>query len=150
MSLNEKEKKALREKAKAEYKRLLSIQNDLATLKMINGFNNKFLICEVIYKVILEEYQCSRTGKRSSVFKIHMNQVIPALSFAGYNFDKALLTPVFGTEKGVGKRTVKSLRDALTHEVSKSAVDELYDRNKELHGYMDRFLEIIQTFDATG
>ena len=45
MSLNEKEKKALREKAKAEYKRLLSIQNDLATLKMINGFNDKFLIC---------------------------------------------------------------------------------------------------------
>ena len=44
---------------------------------------------------------------------------------------------------------MKKLRDALTHSVSKSAVEELEKRESELYGYMDSFLEKIRVFDAT-
>ena len=54
-----------------------------------------------------------------------MTQVPHALNFAGYTYDKHLLTNLFGGEDRVGRRTVKKLRDALTHSMSKSAVEEL-------------------------
>jgi hypothetical protein len=58
------------------------------------------------------------------------NVVIPkkprhTLTYAGYDFDRNLLTNLFGAKDHVGKQSVKKLRDALTHSISKSAVGEL-------------------------
>lgn len=43
---------------------------------------------------------------------------------------------------------MKSLRDALTHEMPKNAVDELIKREAEVNGYMDVFLDLIRNFDS--
>ena len=77
-----------------------------------------------------------------------MTQAPHALTYAGYDFDKNLLTHLFGAEKRIGRRTVKKLRDALTHSVNQKAIDELIDREEELHGYMDQFLSKIREFDS--
>jgi len=70
------------------------------------------------------------------------------LNYAGYDFDKDLLTHLFGAEEKVGSRTVKKLRDSLTHSVNQKAIDELINREEELYGYMDQFLSKIRDFDA--
>ncbi len=77
-----------------------------------------------------------------------MTQAPYALEYAGYDFDKDLLTHLFGSEEKVGSRTVKKLRDALTHSLNQKAIDELLSREDELHGYMDQFLSKIREFDS--
>lgn len=75
-----------------------------------------------------------------------MSQVPHALNFAGYVFDKALLNELFGAKSSNG-RTVKKLRDAVTHGIEQAAVDEILRRENELFGYMDNFLSTIRSFD---
>lgn len=70
-----------------------------------------------------------------------MKEAPYALTYAGYNFDRKFLTNLFGAEDCVGKRSVKKLRDALTHSISKSALNELKVLETELYEYMDGFFE---------
>lgn len=77
-----------------------------------------------------------------------MKQAPHALAFAGYDFDKELLAKLFGAEEKIGSRSVKKLRDSLTHSMNDKAVNELSDRYEEMNGYMDSFLNKIRTFDA--
>ena len=145
--LTEEEQLVLRNKAKAELERLETELSDLETKKMIDNYKEKFSLCEIVYKIIFDEHQFKKTGEHPQRMQIKMTQVPHALNFAGYTYDKNLLTNLFGGEDRVGKRTVKKLRDALTHSMSKSAVEELRSREQELHGYMDDFLNVIKNFD---
>lgn len=148
MDITESEQLSFRNKAKKELERLQSIYDDTEIKQEIDAFKNRFLICEVVYKVILEEHQYRKTGKRSDRLKVDMTQAPHALAFVGYDFDRGLLTLLFGAENHVGRRSVKKLRDALTHKVSESAVDELLTRKEELYICMNSFLEKIERFDA--
>lgn len=145
--LTEEEQLILRNKAKAELERLETELSDLETKKMIDNYKEKFSLCEIVYKIIFNEHQFKKTGEHPQRMQIKMTQVPHALNFAGYTYDKHLLTNLFGGEDRVGRRTVKKLRDALTHSMSKSAVEELRSREQELHGYMDEFLNVIKNFD---
>lgn len=145
--LTEEEQLILRNKAKAELERLETELSDLETKKMIDNYKEKFSLCEIVYKIIFDEHQFKKTGEHPQRMQIKMTQVPHALNFAGYTYDKHLLTNLFGGEDRVGRRTVKKLRDALTHSMSKSAVEELRSREQELHGYMDEFLNVIKNFD---
>ena len=100
-----------------------------------------------LYIIILKEYKYRKTGKRSDRLNVDMIQAPSALTFVGYDFDKDLLAKLFGSDEQVGKRSVKKLRDALTHKVSESAVDELRVRKEELYDYMNSFLNKIEKFD---
>ena len=101
-----------------------------------------------LYIVILDDHQFNKTGKHPDRMKVDMTQVPYALSYAGYDFDRTLLTHLFGAEEKVGSRSVKKLRDALTHNMNQKAVDELIDRETELHSYMDQFLEKVREYDS--
>ena len=147
--LSIEEQKALRNKAKLELLRLDALLNDEENIERISRFKEKFSICEIVYKVVLSEHQLKKNGKRPERMRVDMNQAPYALSFAGYDFDRGLLSKLFGGEERVGKRSVKKLRDALTHSLKPSAIEELNNREKELYGYMDTFLEKIKTFDET-
>ena len=76
-----------------------------------------------------------------------MKQVPAVLKFAGYTFDKSLLTELFGTREKVGNRTVKSLRNSLTHSLNENSIKELENRFNKLNGYMDQFLSVILSSD---
>jgi len=147
--LDEKQKLSLRNRAKEELERLLHLVADPDTKRLVDDFKEKFSICEIVYKVILEEHQYSKTGKHMERLKVDMTQVPYALDYAGYNYNKELLDKLFGSENRVGRRSAKKLRDVLTHKMSNSAVKELRDRQEELNNYMDQFLNKISTFDAT-
>lgn len=139
---------ALRNKAKLELIRLNDVIKDNNTKQLIDNFKDKFSVCEIVYKIILDDHQYNKTGKHPEKMYLTMNQVPFALDYAGYNFEKLLLTKLFGTNEKVGQRSVKSLRNALTHNLSQSSVDELKNRYNELNEYMDLFLEKIYTYDV--
>ena len=90
-----------------------SIFNNPNTKQEIDNFKERFLICEVVYKIILKEYTYRKTGIRLDRLKVNMKQAPSALKFVGYDFDKDLLAKLFGSDGQVGKRSVKKLRDAL-------------------------------------
>ena len=139
---------ALREKARNELERLEAVSTDDITSEKIRAFLEKYKSCEIVYKVILIDHQQNKTGKRPERMQVKMTQVPFALDYAGYDFDKALLSQIFGSEEKIGRRTAKKLRDSLTHSMNQNAIDELIDREEELHGYMDQFLEKIRVFDS--
>ena len=146
--LDEAQKLALRSKAKAELERLQAVVSEDETKRMIDDFKEKFSICEIVYKVILEDHQFNKTGKHPERMEVKMTQVPHALIYSGYDFDNVLLTKLFGAEEKIGCRSVKKLRDSLTHSMNQKAIDELTSRNDELHQYMDEFLLKIISFDA--
>lgn len=146
--LSPEDKLTLRNKAKNELLRLENLIADKDTKQMIDDFKEKFGICEIVYKVILEDHQFNKTGKHETYLKVDMTQVPHALTYAGYTFDRNLLTKLFGGCDKKNSRTVKKLRDALTHSMNGEAVEELRNRNAELHGYMDQFLDTIRNFDV--
>ena len=140
---------SLRNKAKDELLRLEAVCNDNETRERINSFKEKFCICEIVYKVVLEDHQFNKNGKHLDRLNVYMTQVPYVLNYAGYDFDKQLLTHLFGAEDRIGNRSVKKLRDSLTHSVNENAINELIDREAELNGYMDQFLSKIRDFDAS-
>lgn len=104
-------------------------------------------MCESVYKIILKKHQNDINKTKDEDLKILIVQVKPALSYAGYPYDDNLFKKLFSTNKIVGERTVKRIRDELTHNLNQSAINELMEREDELFGYMDSFLEMIRRFD---
>lgn len=147
MKLSAQQQKDLREKAKKECLRLDAIRADAEKENLINAFKSKFTACEIVYKVILKEHQLCKTKKLPDHLLVDMKQAPYALSFAGYRFDKSLLSELFGGRDTPGNRSVKKLRDALTHSLNDNAIEELQRRNIEVNSYMDQFLDTIRTFD---
>lgn len=148
MKFSENQKINLRNRAKAELERLEKIYMNESNKILIDEFKNKFLMCEYIYKIILEEHQkCKGKDIESRYLKIYMTQVPYALKFAGYNFEKNLLSQLFGPEERIGKKSAKKLRDALTHNPNNVNIEELVTRKEELFEYMNKFLEEIRSYD---
>ena len=145
--MTEEEQLVLRNKAKNELLRIKKVMDDIDTQQKIESFKTKFSTCEIVYKVVLETHQICTKGECPAVMKIHLTQVKNALLFAGYDYDYVLLSKIFGFEKKVGERSAKIIRNELTHNMSQSAVNELISRWDELNGYMDSFLEKIESFD---
>lgn len=142
--LNEKDKWSLQKTAKAQLERLEAIANDEVTNKKINDFKLKFAICEIVYKILLKKHQNDIKKAKSQTFKILFKQVKPALDYAGYDCDTNLLIVLFSTNTRVGERTVKTIRDVLTHDLSQSAINELINREDEFYRYMNQFLDMIR------
>ena len=143
------EQLALRNRAKTELERLDGILLDKDLKILVDDFKDKFSVCEIVYKVILEDHQYNKYGIHKDRLQVSMKEAPYVLTYEGYDFDKKLLSHLFGSEEHIGKRSVKKLRDSLTHSMNKSAVDELIKRNGELNGYMENFLKKIRNFDDT-
>ena len=146
MRITPDEQKRIRAKARKELKRLDNLFSDSAIQEAIADFKDTFIKCEDTYKVILSEHQFRKYNRRPERMKIDMTQVPYALKFAGYNVDRMLLTKLFGSESRIGKRSVKKLRDALTHKPQERDIDELRLRKNELYGCMNEFLRIIRSY----
>ena len=145
--LNSEEQRNLRAKAKAELERLAAVFSDETVREKVDKFKDLFSVCEIVYKVILDDHQFNKTGEHPTRMLIDMRQVPYALSYAGYDYERNLLANLFGAEERVGQRSVKKIRDSLNHSLNQSAVDELINREEELYGYMNSFLDKIRSFD---
>lgn len=144
----DKEQLTLKNKAKDELIKLENIMDDSKTMADIDAFKNKFLICEKIYKVLLKQHLKERDKlPPNEVMKITMSQVKPVLHNAGYDFNNEILNKLFGSEERLGKKSVKKIRDRLTHSMIENDINEFKERKDELNGYMDYFIEKVRNFD---
>ena len=132
-----------KKKAKAELQRLEELFENEDVTQKIDTLKDKFSICEIVYKIILKDYLKSQNEDTKKLV-INMAQAKAALKYAGYIFDSEIVGKVFGSQKTVGSRSVKIIRDELNHTLKQSAVTELINRYDELIGYMDSFLNMIR------
>lgn len=133
----------IKKKAKAELQRLEELFENEDVTQKIDTLKDKFSICEIVYKIILKDYLKSQNEDTKKLV-INMAQAKAALKYAGYIFDSEIVGKVFGSQKTVGSRSVKIIRDELNHTLKQSAVTELINRYDELIGYMDSFLNMIR------
>ena len=146
VKITAEEKRIIRDSAKLELERLEKIQTDKETMELLNDFKNSFNVCESVYKVVLRAHQSCKGKTACKYLKVTMTQVPFALEFAGYTFNRELLSELFGATSKKGM-TVKKLRDAITHGIDEKAVKEITNRKDELFGYMNDFLNTIRSFD---
>lgn len=142
--ISEVQQKEVRNLAK---EKLIELEKLLDSNKeIISEFKEQFNICETTYKVVLKEHQFFTKGKRENEkdLKLTMTQVPYALNFAGYKFDKDLLSRLFGSNASDGKLTAKEIRNKLTHGIDQNALDELKNRKKELFNDMKLFIKLIR------
>lgn len=147
IQLTDTEQKELRINAKNELLYMENILNNEETTQLVDSFKNKYNVCETVYKIILSKHQECLHKQNNGFLKVDMRQVPHALAFAGYTFDKSLLSKLFGASTIPNERSVKKLRDAVTHGLESKAVEEIKNRKDELFGYMNSFLEFIKSFD---
>lgn len=140
------EENALKKKLKDELDRLNKILLDSNTIKLIEKFKSKFQICEILYKLILEKYNIDhgKEGGRDKL-KLNVNQVKPALKYVNFSLESDIINRLFGSESHAGKRSIKKIRDILTHNLTNSAIDELKNRKNEIFNDMDYFLKMIES-----
>lgn len=148
LKLSDEEKRQLRDDAKNEIERLEQYLQKTEDVIIVDAFKNRFNMCESAYKIVLAKHQTYKGKQPKDFLKVDMRQVPQALAFAGYTFDKQLLSYLFGAAPSTKGRTAKKLRDATTHSIDKSAVAEIVSRKDELFGYMDTFVETIKNFDV--
>lgn len=140
------EENALKKKLKDELDRLNKILLDSNTIELIEKFKSKFQICEILYKLILEKYNIDH-GKdiARDKIKLNVNQVKLALKYVNFSLENDIINRLFGSESHVGKRSIKKIRDSLTHNLNNSAIDELKSRKNEIFNDMDYFLKMIES-----
>lgn len=127
--ISEKEKIVLRNTAKDELLRMEMVLTDHATIQTLDSFKNKYNTCETVYKVILAEHQKNKNRNADKkILKVDMRQVPYVLEFAGYSFNKELLSKLFGSDE----TSAKKLRDAVTHGIDEKAASEIV----RIYGYI--------------
>lgn len=145
------EQRKIREKAKNKLLELENTFQDETIVKIVDAFKNKFNICETVYKEILSRYLTVKDEKcpNAKDLKLHMSQICAALKFAGYNFSSELLNNIFGGKSKVfGIKTLKELRDSVTHGYNENSVKEIVERRTEIFDSMEQFLTVIKNFDC--
>lgn len=136
------------ERARAELESFEAIELETEIVEEIDRFKRKFQKCEITYKALLKVYDAELYEHEPSKMKITMKQVSPVLNkFAKFNLKDSFMQGLFGSEKRVGMRSAKVLRDTLTHSLPRSAVEELQVRSEELHNMMDTYLALFRTAD---
>ena len=70
--LSAEEQLALRNKAKAELERLEGTLADEKLKKKIDDFKDKFSVCEIVYKVVLEDHQFNKYGVHKDRLQVSM------------------------------------------------------------------------------
>ena len=145
--ISEKEQLKIRINTVKEIRRLRQHLKNKKEHQIINNFKDEFMVCENAYKYVLNKYLILTHNKETDYLKINMVQVPTALKFVGYYIDNELLDKIFGSENHRGKKSVKKLRDALTHQMPEKDVKEVMNRQEELFGYMNNFLEQIENYD---
>lgn len=149
--LSETEKSQLRTKARKKLQDLTDILRQEDTVALLDSYKNEFNRCETACKVILAAYLKAKSKnkkqnkeKNNPYLKLDMRQIPTAMNFAGYSFNKEFLNNLFSGNSG----SAKKLRDAVTHGISKPAVQEIKERQNELFKNMEEFICYIRDFDA--
>ncbi len=117
------------------------ISNQVKMGKCIK-FINKFILCEIACKHIVEAYKRQeKSVKPGQYITLDMRHIPAAMSMYEYFIPKHLLSEVFSGNKKRGTKSCKKLRDGILHALDENDLDEIVSREDALHKSMDEFLK---------
>lgn len=123
------------------------VMSDFNTMQIRREFLDKFIVCEVICKTIIEYYHKETTGKAPSGYtKLNMNTIVAAMNYFSLAIPQYVLSGVFGGTgqyKKRGTKSAKKLRDGIMHAASREDVLEVCERIFYLNDLMDEFLTYL-------
>lgn len=111
--------------------------------KVISIFLEKYSKCEVVCRYCIRNFS-SVVGDDEEVIDMDLKTIKSALSEMGYKFeDEKLLTKIWGKNSKRNQSSCRFLRNKISHELMKRALNEVVERKDELFSYMDEFIENI-------
>lgn len=120
------------------------MSNSLKNEKRI-AFLNKFVLCEIACKHIVEAYKRqTKALKPSEYITLDMRHIPAALTMYEYSIPLHILNDVFGGSgkyKKSGTKSAKKLRDGIMHAMSENDLAEIMEREEFLNDRMDSFLK---------
>ena len=105
--------------------------------ELIECFKSKFTICEVAYKIM--EQRIKKLKDRKNI-KLNLINIKPNIKKLKYKINENLLEKLFGSKDIRGSKSIKKLRDALTHDSKLNDIEELKKRQTEIFNTMNTFL----------
>lgn len=143
---SKKDIKSLHKKVIKKINQLECILQNEEEIKIINDFKNLFNVCETTCKEILFNYLRNKKNekvKKESI-RLNMNQIHSAFAYAEYNIDNNILAKIFGSKTEKNNKSVKVLRNFVTHDLRISEIKEIINRKKELFDLMNDYLKILK------
>lgn len=110
-------------------------------IDLVERFKTKFTICEHAYKIIQSELKQEKINN----IKLNVNSIKSNIHKMLYSIDDNTLLKLFGSEDARNNKSVKSLRNSLTHNIHKNDIEELKQRKDEIFAYMDNFINVLKT-----
>lgn len=141
-------KKAKRKLTLSTAKKRLSVARttsaDMAIKIQRHDFIDKFTLCDVTCKAVLESYAKAKgTYKPGKFVDLNMKSIPHAMNYFGLSIPKHVLNGVFGGTgqyKKRGTKSAKKLRDGIVHAMNKEDISEVVSRYDDLMTLMDTFL----------
>lgn len=120
------------------------IAEDASVVLIRRDFIDKFTLCDITCKTILEYYaEAKKIDKQGKFINLNVQKISAAMHLFDLDIPRHVLSGVFGGSKQYRKRNSKSakkLRDGIVHAMSKEDIQEVVQRNEELNTLMDSFL----------
>ena len=108
--------------------------------ELISNFKYKFTICEKAYKIMESELK----NKKMKNIKINLNSIKSDIRKLEYKVDEKILDELFSHNNERGNKSIKKLRDALTHDIKEKDIIELKSRKTDIFKTMDKFLNQLE------
>ena len=133
------------QKAQDKLFKAKTILENIAICTAKNDFIEKFILCEVAYKILLKEYKINRNEPYTKEnLTLKMNQIQSVLKFFNIEIESNTLNRIFSSkEKLRGQNSAKLLRNGIIHSLDNGDILEVFHRQNELHSYMNSFLHIF-------
>lgn len=117
---------------------------DVTSKDIRRDFMDKFTLCDVTCKSVLEFYNKAKGTYTPGTFTNLNMRIIPsAMNYLGLSIPQYVLNGVFGGSgqyKKRGTKSAKKLRDGIVHGMNKEDIREVVNRNVDLNNIMDSFL----------
>ena len=125
--------------------KILKYLEDVQRKNEKDKFMEKYMLCEAACREILCAYNKERKGTKKETIKLNMQTIPSVMNKACYQFDKELLTTIFGASNKRGEKSAKKLRDGIVHSLCVEDMDEAFNRRMQLYQEMDKFLKAMST-----
>ncbi len=134
--------KAVNKKA-SQVEPLLNLNENKA---IINTFIEKFIYCEVYYKIILGIYYKHKKKQNIKIkdMKIDLREGKAAIQHCNYCFDNEILDKIFKSKDVNNQHTARILRNDIVHDLKQSSIEDVLKRKDELFECMDIFIDGVK------
>lgn len=138
------EEQKLRNKVTQNVNSKKNFLNRLAYRETKDAFLEKFILCEIALKAILQNYFSSRNeDKKVEALEMGSSTIEAALKVAGYKPSEEQLKMMFKAKQNRGQKSARDLRNAIVHDLNVNDIKEVVDRKDELFELLDNFLAFL-------